>query len=140
MVELLLNVEAEGHDQIQRDLKAELDALGNLQYSQVKIPAPANVLSFEQEVVKFVFAHGEQVVDLTKALIELVTAVIVMRGIKTEKNNPPVIVVVDGKALPLPSVPRREADFVRMLEHPTEPSAPTPRKSHSTKKASKRTK
>jgi hypothetical protein len=30
MVELLVNVEAEGHDQIQRDLKAELDALGNV--------------------------------------------------------------------------------------------------------------
>lgn len=140
MVELLLNVEVEGHEQIQRDLKHELDALETLQYSQVKIPAPANVLSFEQEVVKFVFAHGEQVVELTKALIELVTAVIVMRGIKTEKKNPPVIVVVDGRALPLPSPPRREADFVRMLEHPTEPSHPEPKKRRSKKKSGNRAK
>jgi len=114
-VELFINSNAVGYDQLQRDLRTELAALKGVEYSEAKAAAPENVLSGEHDVLKFVIDHPSTIL-VVKAIIELVRSVVERRKIPTKSANPPTVIVVNGANLPLPSSPQKESRFLQRLE------------------------
>lgn len=132
-VELILNPQVQGYEQIQNELREELRALKGTNYREVSKPAPPNVLTFEQDVVKFVFEHPGEVLCLVTALVELARAVIERLGIKSKEGQPPVVILVKEKSLPVPSSSGKEKRFLDWVRKGA-PAKPLTRKKRSRKK------
>ncbi len=136
-VELILNPQAQGYDQIQHELREELRALKKTDYTEVSEPAPPKVLTVEQDVVKFVFEHPAETLGLARALVELVRALIERLNIKPEKQQPPAIILVKKKHLPVPSSPGKEKRFLDWIRRGAPEKPPTQKKRSRRKKSRK---
>jgi hypothetical protein len=135
-VELILNPQAAGYDQFQRELREELRALKKTSYKESSEPAPPKVLTVEHDVVKFAFEHPSESLGLAKALVELVRAVIERLGIKAKKGEPPAVLLAKKKSLPLPSTQGKERRFLDWIRRGA-PEKPAKRKKLSRKKKSR---
>ncbi len=137
-ISLILNPQAQGYDQIQHELREELRALKKTSYVEVSEPAPPKVLTFEQDVLQFVFEHPTETVALATALVELVRTVIDRLNIKAEKEQPPAVILAKKKSLPVPSSPGKEKRFLDWIRKgaPEKPPTQNKQKKRSRKKKS----
>jgi len=135
-VELILNPEVEGYEQIQHELRQELSALKRTKYTEVSEPAPPRVLSVEHDVVKFVFEHPGDAFTMARGLVELAMAVLERLNVRAGKEQLPVIILVKNKTLSLPSPQsrvKRFLDWIRKGEPEKSPTKKPPRKKKQTK-------
>ena len=142
-VELLLNPESAEHQELLKDLREELRALEGikgLKYDEVTAAAPANVLSVEHEVVKFVFEHSGALITLVTTLLQLLRASSEKRNIPERKEDPPAVLVVGSKSLKIPASPGAEKRFLKQItqKRSSRPAAkPTRKKKTHPKRKSK---
>lgn len=120
-VELYLNPKSEGYSVIQRDLRAELQALQSLTYVETRAPAPPKTLNVEGDVLKFLVDNAQVLgataatVTIARGLLELVRAIVTRRNVNTAAT-PPVTIVVNNISLEIPSTPQKEVRFLKRLE------------------------
>src|SRR5205085_1915180 len=136
-VALILNPKAQGYEQIQHELRLELRALRKADYTEISEPAPPDVLAVEQDVVKFVFEHPVETVGLATALVELVRVVSERLNLKAKKHEPPVVMLIKKKALPVPSSPSRERRFLDWIGRGAPEEVLVPKKRSRKKKSNK---
>jgi hypothetical protein len=146
-IELYLNPKAAGYDVLQRDLREELRSIKSVKYTESTVQAPPNTLNLEHDVVKFLIENGPALaaasatvgtlsgsVTLVKGVFELIRSIVDRRKIPTKAEVPPVTIVVNGAALPLPSTPQKETRFLKTLETDGKSSSTkAPRKKSSAK-------
>src|SRR5690348_13822 len=93
-IELYLNPKSEGYSVIQRDLRAELQALQSVTYVETKAPAPPKTLNVEGDVLKFLVDHAPALgataaaVTIVRGLLELVRAIVTRRSVNTAVTPP----------------------------------------------------
>jgi hypothetical protein len=117
-IEILLNREAAEHQELVKDLRAELhvlEGMKGLKYDEVTVPAPRNVLSVEHDVVKFAFEHSGSLIPLATALLQLLRASIERRKISERKGDPPAVLVAGAKTLKIPASPSAERRFLKQI-------------------------
>src|SRR6185437_8683012 len=73
-VELYLNPDAAGYADFLEDMKEELSALKGLKYSEETAPAPPKTLTVEHDVLKFIFEHGGDALQLSIVLLQVIHA------------------------------------------------------------------
>lgn len=130
-MELILDPDAGGYEDIRQTLEAEIAALEGVSYSKEMGEPPPKTLSLEHEVIKFIFQHPD-LVRLGTALVELVRSAINRTTSNVKKEKPIAVLVVGKNTLKIPSSPQTERRFLESLQQrPTKRKTPRrkPRKS-----------
>src|ERR1019366_9032863 len=133
-VQLVFNPEAPNYQELVKDLREELHAmegLKDLKYDEVTAPAPANVLSVEHDVVKFVFTQSGALISLVTALLQWLRSASERRDIPEKKDDPPAVLVVGANTLVIPASPGAERRFLNRIKQ-GKSSKPTGKKKRTT--------
>jgi hypothetical protein len=117
-IELVLDPNSPGYQDVVDGLEEEFAALKGLDYEKVTEPAPPRTLAVDHNVLKFVFEHP-QVITLVTSVIQLTRSVIERIGAPSKKDTPQAVIVAGEKNLKLPASPATEKRFLSNLAHPT---------------------
>ena len=113
-IEVFLDPDVPGYDQLQRDLRDELSSVKSIKFVEGQAPAPPGTLSVEHTVLKFVIEHPSTITAV-KAMIELIRSIIERRKIAVSAKQPPTVIVAGDLVLPVPSSPKKETRALQTL-------------------------
>jgi len=120
-VELYLNPDAAGYADFLEDMKEELSALKGLKYSEETAPAPPKTLTVEHDVLKFIFEHGGDALQLSIVLLQVIHAALERHHDKhpqkrEAEERPIVVLQVGDQRLKYPASDKAERNFVERLK------------------------
>jgi hypothetical protein len=140
-VQLVFIPEAANYQELLEDLREELHALEGpqgLKYDEVTAKAPANVLSVEHDVVKFVFEHSGTLLTLVTTLLQLLRSASERRNIPEKKDDPPAVLVVGANTLKIPASPGAEKRFLNRIKQGKSPKPAAKKKGAAARVRSKK--
>jgi hypothetical protein len=114
---IVLNSNHPNYERIANGIRRNLDALDSVTVKEVTVPQKPGTLTAEwTQVTEFVLQHSGQLIDLTKAVIEMGTAVILMRAAKGKDSEKPVVIKSGGDELALPASDQKKKKFLTSIK------------------------
>jgi hypothetical protein len=117
---ILLNEPGGSSAEIEKDIRTELAAIETIKVTETKEPAPAGTLVPGLEhVAAFVISHGDKIIGLATALINLLNTILSKRGMPSPASKPTAIqatLVIEDKELSFPSSAAHQERFLKSLE------------------------
>ncbi len=117
---ILLNGPGGSSAEIEQDIRTELAALETINVTEKKEPAPAGTLASGLEhVAAFVISHGDKIIGLATALINLLNTILSKRGTPSPASKPTATqatLVIEDKELSFPSSAAQQDRFLKSLE------------------------
>jgi len=140
-IEVSLSPKATEFKNLQNDLSQEFGSLTKqgVQVSTRSVPPPAGTL-YEDQIIQFILEHGGDALQFATAIVELITAKLLMRKEKKDKKDPPIVVVVDDKRLDLPASSDKTKKFLKSIGQQGSAKSskkPTSNRSKNTKRGGK---
>jgi hypothetical protein len=106
---IVLNSNHPNYERIAAGIRKNLNSLDSVTVKEVTVPQKPGTLTAEwTQVTEFVLQHSDQLIDLAKAVIEMGTAVILVRAAKGKDSEKPVVIKSGGDELALPVGPKEE--------------------------------
>jgi len=115
-IRVLLNREHPSYERIAGAIRKNLQDLETAEVKELTEPQEPGTLAVDWPLVTgFVIQHGGDVLNLATAVLEMVTAIILVRGAakpSTPKNEKPVIIMGAAQELVLPASSQKKKEFL----------------------------
>lgn len=117
---ILLNGPGGSSAEIERDIRTELAALETIKVTEMKEATPPGMLAPGLEhVAAFVIGHGDKIIGLATALINLLNTILSKRGTPSPASKPTTTqatLIIEDKNLTFPSSAAQQERFLKSLE------------------------